>query len=75
MKSKLLDIFPHYWICGVCAKERGGVWPKGHVATIAQKKCEYCNGKNHTSEDFIAPWVDYNWEDARVTAYAKSARD
>lgn len=54
--------FPHYWICTACAKERGGVWPERHVATLAAKMCLYCNGgKQLPTERFIAPYVDYNW--------------
>lgn len=52
--------FPHYWICSFCAKQKGGIWPKNHVATMAAKQCEYCNGE-HQTEQFIAPWVDYDW--------------
>ncbi len=68
-------MFPHYWICNSCAKEMGGEWPKGHIATVVLKKCEYCNGKNHEETEFIAPWVDYNWKDHTANRYAKYARD
>jgi hypothetical protein len=53
----------------------GGEWPKGHIATVVLKKCEYCNGKNHEETEFIAPWVDYNWKDHTANRYAKYARD
>jgi hypothetical protein len=53
--------FPHYWICHACATERGGVWPEGHVATMAVKKCEYCEDRLRTPNEAIAPYVDYNW--------------
>lgn len=58
----LKNKFPHYWICDACAKERGGEWPDKHGATLAKKICEYCSGKNQV-DDFIAPWVDYDWPD------------
>lgn len=53
--------FPHYWICGVCAADKGGVWPKDHCATVCVMRCEYCQGKNQNPNEAIAPWVDYNW--------------
>lgn len=58
--------FPHYWICVACAKERGGTWPKGHVATVALKTCQYCNGNNHEPDQLISPWVDYDWTDIKT---------
>lgn len=53
--------FDHYWICHKCASDRGGTWPKNHIATVVVRKCQYCDGKNHEPTEFIAPWVDYNW--------------
>lgn len=64
------DLFPHYWICDNCAKERGGEWPDEHVATVAKKMCKYCDGKNQTN-DFISPYVDYDWH----TVKTKHLRD
>jgi predicted amidophosphoribosyltransferase len=64
-----------YWICDTCAKERGGKWPEGHVATLAVKKCGYCDGKNHGVKEAIAPWVDYNWTNKELTHIAKVRRD
>lgn len=69
------EIFPHYWICCNCAKERGGTWPPGHIATLAYIKCEYCDGKNHTANEAIAPWVDFDWADDESTFIAKINRD
>lgn len=71
--TKLFD--KGYWICDTCAKERGGKWPKGHVATVSLMKCGYCDGKNHGSQEAIAPWVDYNWPDKKLTKVAKANRD
>lgn len=58
-----MNEFPHYWICGKCAEARGGKWPEGHVATVVVKRCEYCNDKNRSPNEAIAPWVDYDWPD------------
>lgn len=72
MKEK----FPHYWICDACARERGGIWPEGHVATLALTECQYCNGDKHLSNEAIAPWVDYNWpDDRRADQKARLNRD
>lgn len=30
------------WICDECAKENGGVWPKGHVGTFHNDYCGWC---------------------------------
>lgn len=66
--------FPYYFICSSCAEARGAVWPANHVATMTETICEYCNGKNQ-KENFIAPWVDYNWPDKTLTKKAQSLRD
>lgn len=58
--------FPHYWICSECAKERGGSWPKGHVATFSQMLCKYCKGDKQ-GEEFIAPYIDYNWPNLKTS--------
>lgn len=31
-----------YFICAECAEEVGGVWPKDHVATMHEGKCDMC---------------------------------
>ena len=69
------DQFPHYWICFECATQMGGTWPKGHVATLVIKQCEYCKGKNHGPDAFIAPWVDYDWSEADLAVAAHLMRD
>lgn len=63
-----------YWICHACATEKGGIWPDHHVATMAEKVCPYCEGNKQTDR-FIAPWVDYNWPDKKLTSLAKNLRD
>jgi hypothetical protein len=63
-----------YWICSACAARLGGKWPKDHVATFAKKECETCNGE-HQVEDFISPYVDYNWEDPAFTGHCQANRD
>lgn len=30
------------YLCGKCAEELGGVWPKGHCATSHEGKCDCC---------------------------------
>lgn len=30
------------WVCGECAEEAGGKWPKGHVATVNCLRCGVC---------------------------------
>ena len=67
--------FPHYWICDACAKERGGVWPEGLCATLLQTACKYCRGEKQ-KEEFIAPYVDYDWPaDPVLTRRARMQRD
>ena len=50
----------HYWLCADCAKEKGGTWPDGHVATVMVGECPYC--KVTTT---IIPWVDFNWKNQK----------
>lgn len=66
--------FPHYWICSACATERGGVWPEPLVATLTQTTCKYCNGEKQL-ENFIAPWVDWDWGDQKLSRIARLSRD
>lgn len=51
---------PHSFICSKCAKDKGGKWPKGHVATCHEGVCKYCNGKA-----MLANIGDYNWPDRK----------
>lgn len=71
--TALSQRFPHYWICDSCAAERGGVMPEGNV-TMAQKTCEYCDGKKQAGQ-FVTPWVDFDWPDAEATRTARIVRD
>jgi hypothetical protein len=48
--------FEHYFICADCAKEKGGVWPKGHQATCHMGECGYCK-----KPKALAAWSDYSW--------------
>ena len=50
-------------ICGVCAEERGGVWPEGHIATWSDLPCGYCGDK------WSASIYDFDW--AGDDAYKK----
>lgn len=51
----------HYWLCIDCAKEKGGIFPEGHVCTVMKGECPYCK-KDKT----IVPWVDFDWPDVRT---------
>lgn len=57
----MIKRFPHYWICKACAEERGGKWPEGHCATVADIPCRYCDDKNRKPGQASAPYVDWNW--------------
>lgn len=65
LKNSLRDKFPHYWMCGQCAKDKGGVWPEGHVCTMVYDTCKYCDIPGP-----LAPWVDYNWPKDRESEVA-----
>ena len=45
--------YPQY-ICGSCALENAGKWPKGHVATFHSDKCGWC-------EEICAVTAPHNW--------------
>ena len=78
MAKNKKDDFPHYWLCTICAKEKGGVWPKDHVATMIRQQCRYCDGANQADEKamIIAPYIDYDWpQDGRLDYYSKMTRD
>ena len=42
MITKLEDIKKHYWACNTCNTDAGGVWPKGHCATVCEGTCKVC---------------------------------
>jgi Lar family restriction alleviation protein len=48
----------HYWICDVCALERGGKC-EGRGTTAMTGTCPYCT----SAEVTLIPIVDYNWPD------------
>ncbi len=73
--KKTIQDFPHYWICMTCATAKGGTWPEGHVATVSIKPCEYCNDAHRQPNEAIAPWVDFDWPDAKLTRTARMNRD
>lgn len=71
-KEKLKVKFPHYWMCSPCAKKMGGVFPNGHVCTVMEGVCKYCNEARVT----LVPWVDFNWpKDNTHDSVAKVTRD
>ena len=49
------------FICSECAKRAGGVWPKGHAATIHEGECGKC-GKRA----YLANVGDWDWPDGRA---------
>lgn len=74
MKENKTPFVPkHYWICSDCAESFGGTWPEGHVATVIEDICKYCNfGIKQT----VAPWIDYDWQKQKsLTKRAKAMRD
>lgn len=48
--------FPHYWICDLCATERGGVCEQDGI-TMTAGKCEYCGNPDIT----LIPVCDFDW--------------
>jgi hypothetical protein len=55
-----LDMNTPYWICGSCAKERGGVYFKT-ASTAADVDCKWCKNEKRMPGEFIFPVVDYRW--------------
>jgi hypothetical protein len=53
-------------ICTDCAEELGGVWPEGHLATMWNGVCDYCN-----KETTCCSIGDWNWKKENF----KSLRD
>lgn len=51
---------PYDYICTECAKEKGGIWPKDHVATFHSDICEYCK-----KEKGLCNIGDFNWPDGK----------
>ena len=49
-------------ICRDCAKEKGGVWPEGHVATQWYGNCDYCHKRKACCSigDWNWPNVDFS---------------
>jgi hypothetical protein len=68
----LEDIKKHYYACFECNSKAGGKFPKGHICTMSEGKCEVC-GKEDTT---LIPWVDFNWpNDTNNDLIAKRNRD
>lgn len=56
-KEKLRDkVFQLGRSCSKCATKAGGVWPKGHCATVTRGNCGICGKKAH-----LVPTSDYQW--------------
>jgi hypothetical protein len=74
--ASLKDRFPHYWICGTCAAEKGGVLPKNYSGTVAAISCDYCKDANRQPMEPSIPWVDFDWpNDPEATERARWNRD
>lgn len=64
--------FEHYYMCIDCAKDKGGVFPEGHVCTVTKGECPYCKAQDVV----LIPWVDFNWPmDYDKDKIAKGNRD
>ena len=46
------------YICAECARERGATWPKGHVATMHNDRCDCCG-----EERALSNVGDWDWPD------------
>lgn len=51
-------------ICPECAKEQGGVWPDGHVATFSHGTCSVCEQEKTTCAVSDYSWPTYRGEKA-----------
>jgi hypothetical protein len=59
------------YMCGDCAENLGGRWPRGHRATFHPAICPICK---HTRA--VASWDDWNWPKAKAAdAHAKRSRE
>lgn len=67
------DKFPHYWICCACAKSLGGI-PSMGVSTAIRESCKYCNGENQLKNEYLLPWVDFEWP-GEAGEFAMASRD
>ena len=47
-----------YFICVTCARKRGGVWPRGHCATMHAGRCDLCGEWRS-----LANVGDWDWPD------------
>lgn len=57
-------------ICRTCAKNNGGVWPNGHLATWSFDTCDNC-GKVAT----ICSVSDWNWPKGKPKNWQGNGRD
>jgi len=48
----------HYYICNNCAVGKGLVWPTGHVATVHEGQCPYC--QQHAALSAVTDWKHPN---------------
>lgn len=60
----------HYFICKICAIERGGVSTEGSC-TAHKDVCPYCK-----KESILLAWNDFDWpKDMKLTDRARAERD
>ena len=53
------------FICSGCAERLGGVWPKGHVATMHAAECPYCGIEKSLANVGDWDWGDWDWPDKK----------
>lgn len=58
------------YICHQCAKDHGGVWPPGHVATMHHGECRLCG-----LEQFLGAWDDWDWPGDKLNDVAQETRE
>ena len=59
------------YLCGQCAENLGGKWPKGHRASFHPAKCPICKDCRP-----IACWDDWNWPKVpMINAFANVSRE
>lgn len=58
------------YLCGECAENLGGRWPRGHRATFHGNICPVC-----LEVKMLASWDDWNWPRAKeIDRAAKALR-
>ncbi len=58
------------YLCGGCAENLGGVWPRRHRATFHGAECPICRESKR-----LAAWDDWEWPDSRLNRQARQSRE